>query len=113
MMGDLIQQKVCLANSSYLREYFKLHDVPVYLNTALQEVGDGSIVCIKDGKRIELSCDSVISSAGYIPNPLAIEKEDRFHHIAKDNHIHTVGDCRSIGNLKTVIWRAYEVAMKL
>ena len=41
MKDDLIAQTgVCLANSSYLREWFELHKVPVYLNTALKEVKD-------------------------------------------------------------------------
>lgn len=34
MKNDLVAQKgVCLANSSYLREWFELHEVPVYLET--------------------------------------------------------------------------------
>ena len=105
MKDDLVSQKgVCLANSSYLREWFALNNIPVYLETTLKEVKDGSVVCTqKDGTEIELACDSVISSAGYIPQPLAPEGK----------HVHLVGDCNGIGNLRTVIWRAYEVAMKI
>ena len=105
MKDDLIAQTgVCLANSSYLREWFALHNVPVYLETALQEVKDGSIVC-KDaeGKELTISCDSVISSAGYIPNPLT----------QAGSRTYLVGDCNGVGNLRTVVWRAYEVAMKI
>ena len=37
MKNDLVAQKgVCLANSSYLREWFELHEVPVYLETKLK-----------------------------------------------------------------------------
>ena len=105
MKNDLIAQTgVCLANSSYLREYFALHKVPVYLNTKLKEVRDDEIICVdKNGKEISIKCDSVISSAGYIPAPLAKES----------SNIHLVGDCLNIGNLRSVIWRAYEVAMKI
>ena len=104
MLDDLIKQKgVCLANSSYLREWFELHKIPVYLETKLTEVKDGSIICQKkDGSTIEIKCDSVISSAGYIPNPLTTEGK-----------VHLVGDCLKVGNLRSVIWRAYEVAMKI
>ena len=71
MKDDLIAQTgVCLANSSYLREWFELYKVPVYLNTALKEVRDGSILCMQNNEKIEITCDSVISSAGYIPSPL-------------------------------------------
>ena len=102
MKNDLVAQTgVCLANSSYLREYFALNKVPVYLNTTLKEVKDGSIVCANADGELEIACDSVISSAGYIPKPLAKE----------GGKVHLVGDCQAIGNLRSVIWRAYEVAM--
>ena len=105
MKDDLISQKgVCLANSSYLREWFALHKVPVYLETTLKAVKEGSVLCAdKEGKEIEIPCDSVISSAGYIPAPL----------VKQGKNIHLVGDCRQVGNLRTVIWRAYETAMKI
>ena len=106
MKDDLVSQKgVCLANSSYLREWFALHKVPTYLETTLKEVKDGSIICTgKDGKDIEIACDSVISCAGYIPAPLVSEKT---------KNVYLVGDCLAIGNLRSVIWRAYETAMKI
>lgn len=108
MKDDLISQPgVCLANSSYLREWFALHKVPVYLETSLKEVRDGNIlVKDKEGKEFEIECDSVISSAGYIPNPL-IKDSDR------TSNIDFIGDCKQIGNLRSVIWRAYEVAMRI
>ena len=98
------QKGVCLANSSYLREWFALHQVPVYLETTLQSVNDAGIVCKgKDGSAVEIACDSVISSAGYIANPLTQAGKD----------VYLVGDCQQVGNLRTVVWRAYEVAMKI
>ena len=104
MKDDLIAQKgVCLANSSYLREYFAYKKVPVYLNTKLVEVKDKSIIVNENGKNIELDCDSVISSVGYIPTPL----------VSKGKNTYLVGDCLQVGNLRSVIWRAYEVAMKI
>ncbi|MBQ0102303.1 MAG: FAD-dependent oxidoreductase [Firmicutes bacterium] len=105
MKDDLVSQKgVCLANSSYLREWFDLNKVPVYLETALKEVKDGSIVCEdKEGKKIEIPCDTVLSCVGYIPNPLTTEGKN----------LYLVGDCKAIGNLRSVIWRAYDVAMKI
>ena len=105
MKNDLIAQKgVCLANSSYLREWFALHEVPVYLETTLREVKDGAIICAdKDGKEFEVACDSVIGCAGYIPAPVAEKGGKRY----------LVGDCNKVGNLRTVVWNAYEVAMKI
>lgn len=107
MKNDLIAQKgVCLANSSYLREWFAWKKVPVYLETTLKEVKDDSIIVKdKEGKEFEIKCDSIISSAGYIPTPLNKLKDGK--------NVYLVGDCLKIGNLRSVIWRAYEVAMKI
>jgi 2-enoate reductase len=108
MKDDLISQTgVCLANSSYLREWFALHKVPVYLETKLKEVFDDHITCTdKEGKEISIECDSVISSAGYIPDPVTKEND-------RTSNMDYVGDCQKIGNLRSVIWRAYEVAMRM
>ena len=104
MKDDLVSQTgVCLANSSYLREWFALHQTPVYLETTLKEVRDGAIVCSTKNGEITIPCDSVISSVGYVPAPLAKE----------GGRVHLVGDCKQVGNLRSVIWRAYEVAMKI
>lgn len=105
MKNDLIAQTgVCLANSSYLREWFALHKVPVYLETTLQSVEEDGITCKdKNGTEVKISCDSVISSAGYLSDPLVPEGKNTY----------LVGDCKQVGNLRSVIWRAYEVAMKI
>ncbi len=105
MKDDLVSQTgVCLANSSYLREWFALHKTPVYLETTLSEVKDGAILCKdKDGKEIEIACDSVISCAGYLPAPLE----------GGGKNVQKVGDCLAVGNLRSVVWRAYEAAMKV
>ena len=104
MKDDLVSQKgVCLANSSYLREWFSLHKTPVYLESTLKEVGDGFIDIIrKDGNTTRIQCDSVISSAGYIPSPLSTKGK-----------VKLVGDCLKVGNLRSVIWRAFEVAQSI
>ncbi len=105
MKDDLIAVTgVSLANSSYLRDFFKTNQVPVLLETSLKEIREGSVVVTgKDGAARELPADSVILSVGYRPAPLA----------PKGRHIHLVGDADKVGNLRTVIWRAWDVCMKL
>ena len=105
MKNDLIAVTgVCLANASYLRDFFMANKVPVYLETKLSEIRkDGVTVTGKDGASFDIAADSVIVSVGYHPAPLA----------AKGRHIHIVGDANQVGNLRTVIWRAWDVAMKL
>ena len=105
MLDDLIcTPGICLANTSFLRDYFKVKGVPVHLETGVQEIKDGAVVVKdKEGKVFEIEADSVILSTGYKPQPLA----------EKSRHIHLVGDCSKVGNLRSVIWQAWDVAMKL
>ena len=104
MKNDLIAMTgVCLANSSYLRDFFELNKVEVHLETKLKEVcDDGVMVTDKDGNTFKISGDSVIRSMGYHSvNPFA------------DAKYPTVGDCEHVGNLRTVVWGAWDVAMKI
>ncbi|MBO7659156.1 MAG: FAD-dependent oxidoreductase, partial [Clostridia bacterium] len=105
MKNDLIAVTgVCLANSSYLRDFFALNKVDVRLETRLSEVGDGFVkVENSDGSTEEIACDTVIASMGYHPAPLTLTARK-----AK-----MVGDCVNVGNLRTVVWRAWDVAMKI
>ena len=105
MMDDLIVTKgVCLANTSFLRDFFKTNQVPVHLETKLTEVHtDGVTVTDKEGNTFKIDADSVILSTGYRSAPVA----------QKSKHIHLVGDCSKVGNLRSVIWQAWDVAMKL
>ena len=104
-LNDLMATpKLCLANSSYLRDYFKYKNVPVYLESKVMEIkDDGVIIEDKNGKRTAIKADNVISAIGYNPNPLA----------KKGRHVHIVGDAQKVGNLRTVVWRAWEVAEKI
>lgn len=105
MKDDLIAVKgICLANTSFLRDFFATNKVPVYLETKLGEVlEDGVIAIDKTGNSFKIDADSVILSVGYNPAPLA----------PKGKHVHIVGDAKKVGNLRTVIWNAWDVAMKL
>lgn len=105
MMEDLIAVPgVCLANSSFLREMLAFKETPVYLNTTVLEIRkDGVTVQDKEGKVFELKADNVITALGYKPAPL----------VRPGRKVHLVGDAEKVGNLRTVIWRAWDVCMKL
>ena len=105
MKDDLIAMKgVCLANSSYLRDFFQTNRVPVHLETRLcQVLPDGVLVKDHNGMEFKIAADSVILSTGYHPAPLA----------PKGKHVHLVGDASAVGNLRTVIWGVWDVCMKL
>ncbi len=87
-----------------LRDLMRYHEVPTYLESTLLEVKDGSVVIqTKQGKQ-ELPCDSVVLSVGYTPDK-TLQKRDR--------HVHILGDAQKVGNLKTAIWSAYDLALKI
>ncbi len=105
MQDDLITGKgICLANTSFLRDFFEANKVPVKLETGVSEIGEGYVtVSDKNGKTEKIECDSVITSIGYNPAPLA----------AKSKKVHVIGDAKKVGNLRSVIWGAWDVAMKI
>ena len=57
----------------------------------------------KNGMVYKIAADSVILSVGYKPAPLT----------EKAKHVHVIGDACKVGNLRTVIWQAWDVCMKL
>lgn len=103
--NDLIATRgVCLANSSYLRDFFETKNVEVHLESFVKSVEDGFVVIAdKNGNESRVVCDDVIVSIGYNPNPIARPQK----------HVHIVGDAQKVGNLRTVVWRAWEVAEKI
>ena len=105
MQDDLVTTPgICLANTSYLRDFFKTNKVPVFLETRVKEIGDGEVVLVdKNGEQKTISCDSVIMSVGYNPAPVA----------KKGKNVHVIGDAAKVGNLRSVIWGAWDVCMKL
>ena len=105
MQDDLITTPgICLANTSYLRDFFNANKVAVHLETGVKEIKDGAVVIAdKNGNTSEISCDSVVLSVGYNPAPIA----------KKSRHVHIIGDAQNVGNLRTVIWGAWDVCMKI
>ena len=105
MQDDLITTPgICLANTSFLRDFFEANKVPVHLETGVKEIKDGVVVVSgKDGNTFEIPSDSVILSVGYRPAPVA----------EKAKNVHIIGDANKVGNLRTVIWGAWDVCMKL
>ncbi len=105
MQDDLITTPgICLANTSFLRDFFKTNEVPVYLETGVSKINADSVtVKTKDGTEKEIPADSVILSVGYNPAPA----------FPKSKKVHVIGDAANVGNLRTVIWGAWDVCMKI
>ena len=105
MQDDLITTPgIALANTSFLRDYFKAKNVPVYLEAKTTAIKDESVtIMTKDGKTEEIPASTVVLSVGYNSAPVA----------QKSKHVHVIGDAFKVGSLRTVIWQAWDVAMKI
>ena len=57
----------------------------------------------EDGTVKELKADTTVVSVGYVPTPV----------FAKSKHVHVIGDAAQVGSLRTVIWGAWDIGMKL
>jgi 2-enoate reductase len=102
--NDLVAaQATCLANTSFLRDALEYHKVPVYLHSTVTEIGDGYCMIKTPEGEFKQECDAVVNGIGFVPAPVG----------EKGPHIHRVGDCVAIGNLRTVVWRAWDVCMRI
>ena len=103
--NDLIATPgTCLANASFLREMLAFKKVPVYLNSTITEIDDGFVMVKgKDGQTQRIDCDSVVNGIGFVPAPIAPD----------DKKVHRVGTCEKWGNLRNVIWGAWDVCMHI
>ena len=101
----IVTPGTCLANSSFLREMLAFKKVPVYLEHTITEIGDGYVmVAPKGGKEaFRLECDAVVNGIGFIPAPIA----------PNEKGVKRVGTCEKWGNLRNVIWSAWDVCMKI
>mgnify|MGYP000814997424 CR=1 FL=1 len=52
---------------------------------------------------VPAGCDSVVNGIGFVPAPIAPD----------DKKVHRVGTCEKWGNLRNVIWGAWDVCMKI
>ena len=57
----------------------------------------------KDGTEIRIECDSVVNGIGFVPAPIA----------ADDHKVYRGGTCEKWGNLRNVIWGAWDVCMHI
>ena len=100
---------ICMANSSMLRELLRYHKVPAYLCATVEAITDEGIVLnTPDGKKT-VPADSVILSVGYTPDARFAAYRER----KGGRPVYFVGDCDTVGSLKTVVRQAYELVQEI
>lgn len=108
MLDELVKTVgICAANSECLRDLIRYYNIPVYLESGVKEICDDAVLIqMKNGIQKRIPCDSTIVSVGYVSGaPLAGDKPPK--------NVHVLGDAAKVGNLKTVIWSAYDLAFAL
>lgn len=106
MQDDLMKVVgLCMANSSMLRDIFRHNKTEILLNTKLSEITEKGVVLEGPNGRSEIAADSVIISAGYIGGAPLAEKAGKKAAV--------IGDADGVGNLKKVVWQAYDAALKI
>ena len=93
---------LCAANSNMLREIIRFYEIPVYTSAKIVKITDDEVTIEVEGEEKVLKADTVIKSIGY--NDQGLESNDKFH---------VIGDADKVGNLKDVIWTAYDLANRL
>ena len=93
---------LCAANSNMLKEIIRYYKIPVYTSAKVLRITDNEVVIEKDGKEELIIADTVVKSIGY--NNSGVETKGNFH---------VIGDALKVGNLKDVIWTAYDLANEL
>ena len=93
---------LCAANSNMLKELIRYYEIPVYTNSKVLKITAEEVTVEVEGKKKVLKADTVVKSIGYNPCELESNKD-----------LHVIGDAEKVGNLKDVIWTAYDLANKL
>ncbi len=116
MLDNILQiPGLCAANSNMLREIIRYYNIDVRTKTALASVesADGKLnVQVNTANGSEtIEADSVILSVGYVPNRTLAEQ--LLSDSKLNGKVHVIGDAKSVGNLMSVIYDAYELAYQL
>ncbi|NLT12994.1 MAG: FAD-dependent oxidoreductase [Clostridiales bacterium] len=105
MQDDILKiNGLSAANSEFLREAIRYHDIKVHISSALKEIKtDGVVIETETGAQF-IPADSVILSVGYNShNPFQ----------TASGNVHVLGDANKVGNLMSVIDAAYRLAYSL
>jgi 2,4-dienoyl-CoA reductase-like NADH-dependent reductase (Old Yellow Enzyme family)/thioredoxin reductase len=104
-MLDKICSDLGPLNRADVLERIDKTSITILLKTKVLELTEEGIRISKDGKEEVLKCpDTVVVAMGVKPDPLSLSVKGR---------IHTIGDCRKVGNAMDAIHDAFQVAIHL
>lgn len=106
MQAKPIAIPVAHANRNMLLDLLQAQGVPMLLNTAVREIGEGHVtVADAEGQTRQLACDSVVLAVGMkADNQLYRTLATQF-----PGQVYDIGDCQEPKNIMKAVWDAFEV----
>ena len=105
MQDDILKiHGLSAANANMLRDIFRHYETPIHLEAKVVGISESGVEIETPQGRQIIPADSVVTSIGYTSTPLIEQAAE---------HTHVIGDAAKEGNLLTVIWGAYDVALAL
>ena len=93
-------------NELMLKDLLIYHGVKKYTGAVLTSYeGNNAVVETSGGEEERVAADTLIIAAGYLPDD---KLRDELRDSAYETYV--LGDCKSVRDIKSAIWEAYEVA---
>lgn len=96
-------KELAAPNSTMLKDLLCYYNVDVITSAAVKEISSTGLRYEKDNIECGIKCDSIIASIGYNSRKDLKEKYE-----SKSN-VHIIGDSAMVGNLKHVVWAAWDL----
>ena len=110
MLDNILEvQGLCAANKNMLLELIRYYGIEVHKGCKAKEITSKGLTIEKDGKETFIPVDSAITATGY--NPYRIVFPDTDKDIAQE--VYSIGDCKEVGNVMSVVKDAYDVAYNI
>ncbi len=110
MLDNILEvQGLCAANKNMLLELIRYYGIEVHKGCKAKEITSKGLTIEKDGKETFIPADSAITATGY--NPYRIVFPDTDKDIAQK--VYSIGDCKEVGNVMSVVKDAYDVAYNI
>lgn len=100
-------QQLAAPNSTMLKDLLNYYNVNVITSATIKEITKTGMRYEKDEKEYGIKCDSIIASIGYNT------RDDLKEAFDGAPNIHVIGDAAFVGNLKHVVWAAWDVCKEI
>lgn len=98
---------VPIMNRMCLEDLINASDIKVMTSCRLVAAEDGCAKAEYEGKVVEIPSDTTIIAAGFKANNELSEQ------LKGKVELYTIGDCRTVANIKNAVWDAYEAARSI